>query len=144
MNYSRFFSERKEGLSTKLFAGFMMCALNLSMGGAILVPSFAYAASVEVGANETVDYDSVVNPNNAWEGNSGHAVFSAMTDFAEYGFPDLGIPAGASIEGVEVSLVASTNKDDKPRTSLFLCGILLKPPMRSLLQKSQHCPNQIR
>lgn len=74
-----------------------------------------YAASVEVGANETVDYDSVVNPNNAWEGNSGHAVFSAMTDFAEYGFPDLGIPAGASIEGVEVSLVASTNKDDKPR-----------------------------
>lgn len=41
MNYSRFFSERKEGLSTKLFAGFMMCALNLSMGGAVLVPSFA-------------------------------------------------------------------------------------------------------
>lgn len=43
MNYSRFFSERKGGFSTKLFAGFMMCALNLSMGGAVLVPSFAYA-----------------------------------------------------------------------------------------------------
>ncbi len=44
MNYSRFFSERKGGFSTKLFAGFMMVALNLSMGGAVLVPSFAYAA----------------------------------------------------------------------------------------------------
>ena len=48
--------------------------------------------------------NGVENEGNGWASDNNYVLFNEASDFAEYGFPNLGIPAGSSIEGVEVSI----------------------------------------
>ena len=80
----------------------------------ILVFSFmiSSAQAIDTGffsANATVASNSVSDPNDGWTSNNQYATFNASTDTADYGFSDLGIPAGATIQGIEVTIEAQRN-----------------------------------
>jgi len=54
--------------------------------------------------NQTVASSSVGDPDNGWASDDHRATFNNPNDTAEYGFPDLGIPPGATIDGIEVTI----------------------------------------
>lgn len=117
-----FLAPRKErAFWQKTIALFLTVSMNLSVGGlgVFLMPQAAYAITTPdtgfLNANETITSNSVVNPNNAWASNNAHAVFSSSGDYAVYGFPDLGIPSGSTINGIEIAVEGNTNKEDIPR-----------------------------
>ena len=80
-------------------------ALFLTLGIVFSNVPIAFAADTGFDApNQTVSSNSVSSPNNAWVSDNNKANFNDSTDVAEYGFPDLGIPAGSTIDGIEVSV----------------------------------------
>lgn len=71
--------------------------------------SFAQAADTGFfSANQTVASNSVDTPDNGWTSNSSNATFNTSADTADYGFPNLNIPAGATIDGIAVTLEGRT------------------------------------
>ncbi|MBI5295993.1 MAG: right-handed parallel beta-helix repeat-containing protein [Chloroflexi bacterium] len=59
-------------------------------------------------ANATVSSSSVSNPDRGWTSNDQYATFNS-SDWAEYGFPSLGIPADATIDGIQVAVEGQRN-----------------------------------
>jgi len=55
-------------------------------------------------ANGTIASNSVTNPDSGWTSDDLYASFNAVTDTADYGFANLGIPSGAVIDGIEVTI----------------------------------------
>jgi hypothetical protein len=60
-------------------------------------------------ANATVAFNSITNPNNGWTSNDQYATFNSTSDWSDYGFPDLGIPANATIDGIQISIEGQRN-----------------------------------
>jgi LPXTG-motif cell wall-anchored protein len=54
--------------------------------------------------NQTIVSNSVDNANNGWVSDNNYATFNSQSDTADYGFPDIVVPAGSIIDGIEVSV----------------------------------------
>jgi uncharacterized repeat protein (TIGR02543 family) len=105
----------------KIASVFLMLSMNLTGGvGALFIGTeVAYAADTGyVSPDQTVLNFEVANPDNAWQSNNAHAIFSARTDFAEFGFPDIVIPSGATIDGIEVTLEGALSNPQKTARNL--------------------------
>ncbi len=65
------------------------------------------AAALDSGAiapNQTLVSNAVTSPDNAWVSDNNRAIFGASTDTADYGFANIGVPVGATITGIQVTL----------------------------------------
>ncbi|MFA5024974.1 MAG: choice-of-anchor K domain-containing protein [Candidatus Shapirobacteria bacterium] len=65
-----------------------------------------------INPDETLDENNVLNPNNGWISDNLYAEFDHRNDSAEYGFPNTGVPTGATIEGIEVYVEGLTTGRD--------------------------------
>lgn len=61
-----------------------------------------------VTANQTVTSSSVETPDNGWVSDNNYATFNSSGDTADYGFPDIAVPVGAIIDGIEVLIEGNT------------------------------------
>jgi peptidoglycan/xylan/chitin deacetylase (PgdA/CDA1 family) len=63
--------------------------------------------------NQTVNSSSVTSPDYGWASDNQRATFNSSSDWAEYGFTDLAVPADATINGIEVYVEGrqSINRD---------------------------------
>ena len=69
----------------------------------LVTPVTTFAANTSLFfANQTISSNGATNGNNGWTSNNQYAVFDSSLDAADYGFPDLGIPLNATIDGIEV------------------------------------------
>ena len=59
-----------------------------------------------VAPTTTVASSGVTNPNNGWASDNAFVTYSTSADIADYSFPNLGIPTGATIDGIEVMIEA--------------------------------------
>lgn len=67
---------------------------------------------VVVNPDDTINESSVGNEDNGWVSDNSYATFDSSSDYAEYGFPDLGVPTGAVIQGIEVLVEGYTTGRD--------------------------------
>ncbi|MEK7549447.1 MAG: SdrD B-like domain-containing protein [Patescibacteria group bacterium] len=63
-------------------------------------------------ANQTLSDSGVSNEDNGWVSDNNYAVFNDDSDSAVYSFPDISIPAGHVIDGIEV-LVEGKNSSSR-------------------------------
>jgi hypothetical protein len=68
---------------------------------------------IVVNPDETATNNGVGNQNNGWVSDNNYATFDNDNDYAIYGFPDLNIPTGSTIEGIEVFIegYATSSRD---------------------------------
>ncbi len=52
--------------------------------------------------DDTINDNSVENEDNGWVSDNAYAVFNNSSDYAVYSFPDISIPSGSTIDGIEV------------------------------------------
>jgi uncharacterized repeat protein (TIGR01451 family) len=62
--------------------------------------------------DETLVDNSVSSQDDGWVSDNNYARFNNENDSAEYGFPNLGIPSGSAIEGIEVFIEGYTDGRD--------------------------------
>ena len=65
-------------------------------------------------ANQTISVaaSGVGTPDNGWVSDNNYATFNGQDDWAEYGFPDITVPAGATVDGIEVLVEGKTTGRD--------------------------------
>jgi hypothetical protein len=80
----------------------------ISASTAFPTPPPVDCTSVFFAANQTVTSHSVTNPDRGWISDNSRATFDHNDSTADYGFPDLGIPSGATISGIEVTIEGQT------------------------------------
>src|SRR4030042_1011867 len=93
------------------FIAVLSIVLNTFGVSLLLTPKLNPALATDSGfitANQTVASNSVTNPDNGWLSDDNRATFNNSSDTTDYGFPDLGIPAGATIDGIEVTIEGQT------------------------------------
>lgn len=88
-------------------------------GDSIKVHELDHFTVFLVTANATLSSSSVGTPNNGWVSDNAYAVFDGDSDWAEYGFPDIVIPVGATIDGIEVLVEGFATSDRDFEVSLW-------------------------
>jgi hypothetical protein len=59
-------------------------------------------------ANDTITDNSVGSEDNGWVADNNYATFDSSSDYADYGFPDITVPAGSTVDGIEVLIEGKT------------------------------------
>lgn len=67
---------------------------------------------IVVNADETINDNGVDNQDYGWISDNLYATFDDKDDYAIYGFPNLNIPSGATIDGIEVIVEGQTTSRD--------------------------------
>lgn len=102
-------STKRRALKTINIISTLAIILNTGLVSAFVNPTAASAANTGFfAANQTVSNNSVGAPDNGWQSDNAYATFTSSSNSVVYGFPSFGIPASATIDGIEVTIEGKT------------------------------------